>query len=107
MFKKKTIDKWLVYYPEGRIDVQASKELEEDISKEIGADKRYIIFNMSNVEYMSSSGIRVLIFTLRQFNDKEGELRLCCVNDAVRNIIRIVDLENMFPTFETEEDALF
>lgn len=106
MIEKKQIDKWLVYYPSGRLDVKSAKILEEDLVESLNSGIKNVIFNMGHVEYMSSSGIRVLIYVLRRLNQAGGELRLCNINEAVYNIIRIVDLEDIFSTFVTEEEAL-
>lgn len=97
---------WFVIHIEGRLDVMLSQQLESLVFESIGKGEHKILFNLSRVEYMSSSGLRVFISTMRKLGEKQGEMRLCHMSDGVRKILKIVDLEGMFNIFPTEEDAL-
>lgn len=99
-------DKWLVIYLEGRLDVMLSQSLEQTVMQEIEKGEIFLLFNLAEVEYMSSSGLRVFISTMRKLNDKKGEIRLCNMSESVRKILKIVDLESMFKIFSSEEEAL-
>ena len=50
----------------GRLNIENSLELEKDINDRIDNLVKYIVFNFQDVEYISSSGIRVLIATLKR-----------------------------------------
>ncbi|MDH5719814.1 MAG: STAS domain-containing protein [Spirochaetia bacterium] len=91
----------------GRLDVHLSAEIEKGLLKIIEeSPNANIIANMQNVEYMSSSGLRVLVAIMRQLKQKERELRLCGLNQAVRKVFEVVELIDMFNVFDTEEDAI-
>ncbi|HMB00860.1 MAG TPA: STAS domain-containing protein [Spirochaetota bacterium] len=99
-------EKWFVVYLEGRLDVVLSQQLENMINEKIEEGENYILYNLDKVEYMSSSGLRVFIATMRKLKEKNGAIRLCNVNNSVKKILKIVDLEGMFDIFASEQEAL-
>ncbi|MBL8994987.1 MAG: STAS domain-containing protein [Spirochaetia bacterium] len=98
--------KWFIIYIEGRLDVMLSQKLEGMVLESINKGELFVLFNLANVEYMSSSGLRVFISTMRKLNEKNGEIRLCHMSESVRKILKIVDLEGMFRIYDTEEEAI-
>jgi len=96
-----------VAYLHGRLDVAVSGEVEEQLMKILEAKAiKHLLLNMSDVEYMSSSGFRVMIALLRKLKDLKGSLKLCCVRPAVKRIFDVIELTSLFDMFETEEEAL-
>jgi anti-anti-sigma factor len=61
---------------------------------------------MNDVQHLSSSGIRVLISTLRRAISNNGWVRLARVNQSVKKILKLVELENLFTYYDTIDDAL-
>ncbi len=104
--KKKIGNDVVVVYPEGRLDVTRSTELEEEIMKLIDEGARNIIMNLENVEYMSSSGFRACIAILRRLKSLNGNFKISNVRPAVKRIFDVIELTSLFDICETEEDAL-
>ena len=98
--------KWLVFYLDGRLDVMLSQHLETKVLEVIEGGEKYLLFNLDKVEYMSSSGLRVFISSMRKLKENEGEIRLSNMSESVRKIFKIVDLEGMFNIFPKESEAL-
>ncbi len=107
MLKTKEKNNQIVIYLRGRLDVHLSGEIEKEINsiieKNPSAD---IIINLSEIEYMSSSGLRVLVAVMRTLKTNGRSLKLCNLNSAVRKIFEVVELMDMFDIYETEEAAL-
>lgn len=56
---------------EGRIDTLTAAELEKEVNAQLpGCDQ--MVFDFSGVEYISSAGIRVLVFAQRELMKKDG-----------------------------------
>jgi stage II sporulation protein AA (anti-sigma F factor antagonist) len=103
---KKVGDKLIVYL-EGRLDVSVSNELEEELARLIDEESNnHIVLNMDKVEYMSSSGFRACISTLRKLNAKDGTLKLCNIRPSVRRIFDVIELTSLFDIYDTEAEAL-
>ncbi|MCR5496138.1 MAG: STAS domain-containing protein [Treponema sp.] len=56
---------------EGRLDTQTAPQLEE-IVKEVSKENRKIIMDLSRVNYISSSGIRVIVLAHKIMTSLEG-----------------------------------
>jgi anti-anti-sigma factor len=103
----KKIDNVVVVYLSGRLDVHLSAEIEKEINKIIQNDSSaHLLMNLNDVEYMSSSGLRIFVSTMRVLKEQKRILKLCNMNNAVKKIFEVVELMDMFDIFDTEEAAL-
>ena len=69
---------------EGRLDTTTSPELEQTINDRI-ADVTSLIFDFSNLEYISSSGLRVLLKAQKKMNTV-GEMKVLHPNELVTEV---------------------
>ncbi len=106
MLNTKKVGDKLVVYLEGRLDVSVANEVEEELGKLIDENNHHIILNMEKVEYMSSSGFRACIATLRKLNAREGALKLCSIRPSVKRIFDVIELTSLFDIYESEAEAL-
>jgi anti-sigma B factor antagonist len=105
--KTKKVDDFIVVYLSGRMDVHLSADIENELNKLITEDaKSNIILDLKNVEYMSSSGLRIFVATMRQLKESKRALRLCNLNYAVKKVFEVVELMDMFDIYDSEEAAL-
>ena len=91
---------------EGKLDVNLSVSLESELDALIDSGSNNLILEISKVEYLSSSGIRVFINMMRKVKDKNGRLVLASVPDVIKKILKTVDLEDLFEVFDTVDEAL-
>ena len=103
----KRVNNVVVVYLAGRLDVHLSAEIEKEINKIIQNEPdTHILINLNDVEYMSSSGLRIFVSTMRLLKEQKRLLKLCNMNSAVKKIFEVVELMDMFDVHETEEEAL-
>ena len=81
-------DKELTLTVEGRIDTLTSKELEEEITAELG-NFVSLILDFANLEYISSAGLRVLISTQKKLKADNIPMIIKNVTDSVNEIFRM------------------
>lgn len=97
----------IIIYLEGRLDVHLSADIEKEINKLISAEPSCnFILNLKDVEYMSSSGLRIFVSTMRILKESKRKLVLCNMNNAVKKIFEVVELTDMFDIFNSENEAL-
>ncbi|MDD9992032.1 MAG: STAS domain-containing protein [Rhodospirillales bacterium] len=72
----------------GRIDAKNIGELEQVIRSEIGVD-RPVILDVSNVPYISSSGLRMVLLLMRSFNEKGLSFALAAPRPSVRELLDV------------------
>lgn len=100
-------NKRAVLYLKGKIDIGVSSEIEEKFLDSLNKNSnKYFIINMEEVEYISSSGFRVIIAILRHLRDNDGDLKLCCLSASVRKIFSVIELTSLFEVFDNETEAI-
>jgi anti-anti-sigma factor len=75
----------------GRLDGDGSIRLHERINKEIDYDKDSLLLDMSEVEYISSAGLRVLILAARTIKNEFG---LCNPTSMVHEVFIMTKLDS-------------
>lgn len=78
----------------GRLDTTTAPNLEAVIN-EISEDTKELIFNMAELEYISSAGIRVLLSAYKKMNQSGGIMRIEKENDIVREVFEMTGLLEM------------
>lgn len=97
----------IVVYLRGRLDVHLSADVENELnSLMVRENDSHILLNLREVEYMSSSGLRIFVSTMRILKDKDRHLKLCSMNNAVKKIFEVVELMDMFEIYDDEGAAL-
>ena len=81
-------EKELTLAVEGRIDTITSQELENQINEEMG-NFDSLIMDFTDLEYISSAGLRVLIATQKKLKPDNIPFVIKNVNDAIGEIFRM------------------
>lgn len=90
----------------GRLEINQALELEEVINTHINNGNKFFVFDLGDVHYLSSSGIRVFIATLRQLKDMNGRLILSNLSPNVVKTLKIVELDGLFEIINGVDDAV-
>ncbi|MEK6794189.1 MAG: STAS domain-containing protein [Spirochaetota bacterium] len=61
---------------------------------------RRLYFDMSNVRFIGSSGLGVLLFGLRRLREQKKELAICNVAPPVRKLFQDIRLDAVLPMDE-------
>lgn len=65
-----------------------------------------LVLNLEGVGFMDSSGLSVLVSTLKSARIKNGEVVLLGLTPIVRSLIELTRLQQIFEIFEDETAAL-
>jgi anti-sigma B factor antagonist len=66
----------------------------------------HCLLNISDVRYINSSGIGVLITLLTKFRNKDGDLYIIKPSEHVNKLLIMTKLQAIFNIAESEEEAL-
>lgn len=69
-------------------------------------DRKKIILDFSNVEYLSSAALGKLITMEKKVKGASGRLRLCCIRPEIYEVFAITKLNKLFSIYEDQEQAL-
>ncbi len=72
----------------------------------IEAGENRFLVNFEKLDYISSAGLRVLLTAAKQLKGTDGELRICSLNEVVREVFDISGFTTIFKVFGSESEAL-
>ena len=78
----------------GRHDTTTAPNLETVIT-ELSQDTKELVFDMSELEYISSAGIRVLLWAYKKMNQSGGIMRIEKANEMVCEVFEMTGLSEM------------
>ena len=81
---------------EGEMDTAAATEAEEVLSPLYHSDGKEVIIECSGLEYIASSGLRILISILKGAKASGSRVVLRNVNDDIKNVFKITGFINLF-----------
>ena len=71
----------------GRLDTTTAPQLDNEIKESVDGVTE-LIFDLGNLEYISSAGLRVLLASQKTMN-KQGEMKVTAVSEPVMEIFEV------------------
>lgn len=90
----------------GRLDAATSPEFEKQVAACLEQGAKGLILNFAELEYISSAGLRVLIFAAKKMKAGNGALVLCGLRDHVKEVLEIAGFSSILQILPTEDEAL-
>jgi len=90
--------------PMEELDASNAGDFKRDVGPLLEANTK-LIFDLSRVRFVDSSGLGAFISCLRKLNAKGGDLKLCRLSKQVRTIFELVRLHRVFDICGTREEA--
>ncbi|MGD9608546.1 MAG: STAS domain-containing protein [Desulfovibrionaceae bacterium] len=90
----------------GRLDSNTSKVLEDKVMDILGQGKKKMLMDFQGVDYINSTGLRVLLLALQQLKKVSGQLVLCSIKDYMKEVFEISGYTEIFPIYPSQEEAL-
>ena len=81
-------DKRLTVAVEGRLDTLTAPEFEEKLESALDSVEK-LIFDFSELEYISSAGLRVLLAAVNETSTQGGEMTITNVRPEVMEVFEI------------------
>lgn len=72
----------------GRIDANSSQEL-QDVVLDTAHHNRKLLLDLSNVDYMSSAGLRVMLLLHREIHENEGRVILVGLQERIKDAMEM------------------
>jgi anti-sigma B factor antagonist len=95
-----------VIFLNGRLDAYAANDVEKKMDSLFAAAKAQLVVNLKGLEYISSSGLRVLLAGLKRVRKQQGDIRLACLQPYVKEVFDIAGFTQLFKMFDKEEEAI-
>ena len=98
-------DVTLVVLPGEQLDASNAKEFKRDMAPLLEPCRR-VIFDLTELRFVDSSGLGAILSSLRQLNANGGDLKLCGMSKPVRALFELVRMHKIFEIHETRDDAI-
>ncbi|MEQ9290426.1 MAG: STAS domain-containing protein [Cyclobacteriaceae bacterium] len=96
----------LIQFSGDLIGEENGPEIIEAVNNEIMNNVNLCAVDISDVRYINSSGIGVLITILTKFRNKDGEVVLVNPSDHVKKLLIITKLNAIFTIEDSVEEAI-
>ncbi len=90
----------------GRIDAATSSQIEEELGKKLDTGVTTLILNMKDLNYISSSGLRVILAALKRVKAKGGTIALADLQPGPGEVFKMTGFDRLFPISASVEQAL-
>ena len=90
------IDGSVVAFLAGILDTAAAPETEKAMNPLNDVEGKDIIIDCTDLEYISSAGLRIFLGILQNAEDKDGHVYIKNINDEVRGVFTITGFSNIF-----------
>ena len=90
---------------EGSLDTNTSKEADDQLTKLVDEGRVKLLIDLTNLDYISSSGLRILLATSKKLKPLKGEMRICGLNETVNEVFEISGFTMIFNVLKTIEEA--
>ena len=94
--KLEEIDGKYVATLEGEMDTAAATEAEEVLKPLYASDGKDVIIDCSGLEYIASSGLRILLGILKAAKANGSKVTLRGVNDDIKNVFKLTGFISIF-----------
>jgi anti-sigma B factor antagonist len=80
--------------------------LKESIRDYVNEDKKNVVIDLAEVDWMNSTGLGILISCLKTVKEAEGELKLSNVTDKIKSLLTITKLVTVFDAYDSTDEAI-
>ncbi len=83
-----------------------TKDFNDLLHKLLDEEKKNIVVDLSDVKFMNSSGLGMLIGGLTTMKKAEGQLKLARTTEKIESLLVITKLIQIFDSYDSVEEAI-
>lgn len=96
----------MVISPEGELDAESTPAFQDALDQLLNAGSRYFVFDLSQVSFLDSSGLALLVRLYKRVRIGEGDVWLAAVPPAILHILDLTRLSRVFEVKGTVDEAV-
>lgn len=91
----------------GELDHHAAEKARDKIDEAVdNYGVQNLIFDFTNVSFMDSSGIGMVLGRYRKMNEMEKKIAIVSCSKAIRNILNMAGVFSLMDYYNTKEEAI-
>ncbi len=97
-------DVTVVTIPGEVLDASNTRILKEELAGVLSPGAK-LVFDLSQLRFVDSSGLGLMLSSLRQVHNTGGDLKLCGMTKPVRALFELVRMNRVFEIYATRDEA--
>lgn len=89
----------------GRLDGSTFNQVETTLLKSIDQGERQLVIDCSQLSYISSAGLRVLLVIAKKLKAVNGKMNLSELNENVKEVFDVSGFSSIFSIYATKDEA--
>jgi anti-anti-sigma factor len=102
-FKISNHNGWKIFSVIGRLDTVTAPDAEQAIAAILKENDK-IALDMTEMDYISSAGLKVLLRNAKQANRAQKNFVLCDARGVVDKVLKVSGMNLLVKIYETQED---
>ena len=90
----------------GSVDALTAPDLARAISDQVAEGHVYFVIDLTEVEFMSSAGLRTLLGAVKESRSQGGDLRITSTNPGIDKVLKMSGFHNIAKVFTSNADAV-
>ena len=99
-------DETLILLPVGRLDSANARAFESIVMQHIAGGEQRLIIDFGRLNFISSSGMRVLLIAAKKLQASSGTIVLCDMKAHIREVFSISGFDRIIPIKDSRDSAL-
>ena len=95
-----------IFHIKGRLDSSTTPELEQCILNRFEQGIKNLILDFSELEYINSAGLRILVMSYQRLHPLGGQVMVCGVRDYIAEIFDISGYNRVFLMYPDLDQAI-
>ena len=97
----------LIVSLDGELDHHSCEYVKRKLDCELlKVSTKNLIFDMSNLSFMDSSGIGILVGRLKYIKSLNGKTALVSLNNSIQKLLTLSGILNLVDTYENADEAI-
>lgn len=90
----------------GELDIGTAARLRDSLGWATAEGVRSIVVDLSELEFVDSSGLQELVVALKRQRERDGDVVLRAPNPRIRRVLEIVGFDKVFTILEADDRPL-
>ena len=90
----------------GDLDLAGAPRLRQSVVAETATGTRHLVLDLTAVDFIDSTGLGVVVGSLRRLRAHDAELSVVCPEQRIRRVFEMCDLDRVFALHATVADAV-
>jgi anti-anti-sigma factor len=90
----------------GKLDATTAKTFEDKILGVIGSGAQRVVVDLAQLEYVSSSGLRVFLVAAKRLQATNGKISLCGLQDHIRQVLDLAGFSSILSIYGSRAEAV-